>query len=460
MTLPNALKNLTQAEIAELLDVSAATLMCFEEHGLLAKGIGEHAKVYNRCDLARARIVLRCRTAGYTFDSVRRLLGAAQERTQEARQATAELEFSRIQLQSLKERLARADRLERVNLQCDADLLDAYIIELRSLAQHGAVRQQKFQDSGEETVFRLSSTPPKYPPHRSNDQITHALRNTARHRRIEPPRRSNDQITHVLRNTARHRRIESVWSKAIPIFFVLSIGLVVAYFYARDQKPVIILDSPESIPAEVQKPASKQLETPPEAQPPDSDQSEPDKSLADNTSSLSERDEDRSAPQPVALLPGASLADKAASDLKTLLEDQAHTRTTAHKKPPPPKIGIVLEDLSAFFEMSSRVLRIKVKLSQVGSFTTTVTGKLIVLLHTEDIPDIQWLSIPYSEVIAGRPAPSSKGEVFSFSGETVIYLKTDLAVDPGKIHSATVFAYDLSGGLLLAKDVLLDIRRL
>ena len=436
MTLPNALKNLTRAEIAELLDVSVATLMRFEEHGLLAKRNGEDAKVYNRCDLARARIVLQCRTAGYTFDSVRRLMGVAQVRTQEARQATAELEFSRQQLQSLKERLARADRLERVNLQCDADLLDAYIIELRSLVPHGAVREQKFQDAGEETVFRLSSTPPKY------------------------PRRSNDQIKHVLRSTARHRRIESVWSKAIPIFFALSVGLVVAYFYARDRKPVIILDSPESISTEVLTPASKQLEMPPEAQPPDSDQPEPDKPVAGNTLSPSEREEDRSAPQPVILPPETSLAEKAASDLKSLLEVQSHPKTTSHKKPSPPKVAIVLEDLSAFYEMTSSVLRIKIKLSQVGSFATTVTGKLIVVLHTEDIPDIQWLSIPSGEVIAGRPAQSRKGEVFSFSGETVVYLKADLAVDPGKIHSATVFAYDLSGGLLLAKDVLLDIRRL
>ena len=134
MTTDGIQNRFSRAEIAEALEISGNQILQYQERGLLADR-SSHAQeiAYNSLDITRLRFVLRCEAAGYKGEDVVDFIGTINKGASINEQLKASLVHAHQKFSYVNAQKRKADILEQVNLQADADLLKNYIDEMKGI---------------------------------------------------------------------------------------------------------------------------------------------------------------------------------------------------------------------------------------------------------------------------------------------------------------------------------------
>lgn len=124
----------SRAQIAEALEISGNQILQYQERGLLAER-SAHAQdiAYNSLDIARLRFILRCEAAGYQGNDIVDFMGTVNKGANIKEQLKASLVHAHQKFSYVNAQKRKADILEQVNLQADADLIQKYIDEMKGI---------------------------------------------------------------------------------------------------------------------------------------------------------------------------------------------------------------------------------------------------------------------------------------------------------------------------------------
>ena len=124
----------SRAEIAEALEISGNQILQYQERSLLADRPASAQDIaYNSLDIARLRFILRCEAAGYKGDDVIDFIGIVNKGASIKDQVKASLVHAHQKFSYVNAQKRKADILEQVNLQADADLIKNYIDEMKGV---------------------------------------------------------------------------------------------------------------------------------------------------------------------------------------------------------------------------------------------------------------------------------------------------------------------------------------
>ena len=134
MTTDGIQNKFSRAEIAEALEISGNQILQYQERGLLAERTA-HAQdiAYNSLDIARLRFILRCEAAGYKGKDVIDFIGTINKGAGIKEQLKASLVHAHQKFSYVNAQKRKADILEQVSLQADADLIQKYIDEMKEV---------------------------------------------------------------------------------------------------------------------------------------------------------------------------------------------------------------------------------------------------------------------------------------------------------------------------------------
>ncbi len=134
MTTDGIQNRFSRAEIAEALEISGNQILQYQDRGLLADR-SAHAQdiAYNSLDIARLRFILRCEAAGYQGNDVVDFIGTVNKGANIKEQLKASLVHAHQKFSYVNAQKRKADILEKVNLQADADLIQKYIDEMKGI---------------------------------------------------------------------------------------------------------------------------------------------------------------------------------------------------------------------------------------------------------------------------------------------------------------------------------------
>ncbi|MGD9211594.1 MAG: hypothetical protein PVI90_12490 [Desulfobacteraceae bacterium] len=134
MTTDGIQNRFSRAEIAEALEISGNQILQYQERGLLADRTA-HAQdiAYNSLDIARLRFILRCEAAGYHGKDVVDFIGTINKGANIKDQLKASLVHAHQKFSYVNAQKRKADILEQVSLQADADLIQKYIDEMKGI---------------------------------------------------------------------------------------------------------------------------------------------------------------------------------------------------------------------------------------------------------------------------------------------------------------------------------------
>ena len=151
----------SRAEIAEALEISGNQILQYQERSLLADRPANAQDIaYNSLDIARLRFILRCEAAGYKGDEVLDFVGKVNKGASIKDQVKASLVHAHQKFSYVNAQKRKADILEQVNLQADADLIKNYIDEMKgvlanpklSLIPKTNVKHRPIADTGSERI--------------------------------------------------------------------------------------------------------------------------------------------------------------------------------------------------------------------------------------------------------------------------------------------------------------------
>ena len=168
MTADELQNRFSRAEIAEALEISGNQILQYQERSLLANRT-VHAQdiAYNSLDIARLRFILRCEAAGYQGKDIADFIGTINKGAGIKDQLKASLVHAHQKFSYVNAQKRKADVLEKVSLQADADLIQKYIDEMKEIlanpqispiATTGPKRRSKSKIEPEKSI-RFESRP-------------------------------------------------------------------------------------------------------------------------------------------------------------------------------------------------------------------------------------------------------------------------------------------------------------
>ncbi len=177
MTTEGIQNRFSRAEIAEALEISGNQILQYQDRGLLADR-SAHAQdvAYNSLDIARLRFILRCEAAGYQGNDVVDFIGTINKGANIKEQLKASLVHAHQKFSYVNAQKRKADILEKVNLQADADLIQKYIDEMKGIVANpeqasipiSPIKQKRTKPPTEEqaafNINRDSEQPTRYQP--------------------------------------------------------------------------------------------------------------------------------------------------------------------------------------------------------------------------------------------------------------------------------------------------------
>jgi DNA-binding transcriptional MerR regulator len=162
MTADEIQNRFSRAEIAEALEISGNQILQYQERSLLAnRAVHAQDVAYNSIDIARLRFILRCEAAGYRGSDIADFVGTINKGASIKDQLKASLVHAHQKFSYVKAQKRKADVLEQVSLQADADLIQNYINEMKEILANpqispiaitGTKRQSKSKIKPEKTT--------------------------------------------------------------------------------------------------------------------------------------------------------------------------------------------------------------------------------------------------------------------------------------------------------------------
>jgi hypothetical protein len=137
-------------------------------------------------------------------------------------------------------------------------------------------------------------------------------------------------------------------------------------------------------------------------------------------------------------------------------EDEVETVPLSEKKQPREEKDFIektdVKDFTITLEPDSSVFNIQFKMINIAKNHRRVSGYAFVILKYNEIDESTWFTFPRAPLVSGQPSVFEKGQYFSISYFKMMDLKAEKEIDPKQLKSATVFAFNRKGELLLKKS--------
>lgn len=124
---------------------------------------------------------------------------------------------------------------------------------------------------------------------------------------------------------------------------------------------------------------------------------------------------------------------------------------------PRSRAAVSVDNFKIFHESKTGALNIQFDLKNAGADIQYITGYAFVILKENNIDQNNWLSVPDVPLVSKRPSDISKGRRFSISRFKQVFLTAKIKSPPQRFKIATVFAFSVSGELLLEKDLPVEV---
>lgn len=139
--------------------------------------------------------------------------------------------------------------------------------------------------------------------------------------------------------------------------------------------------------------------------------------------------------------------DTAASADPEEIPEEPATTTVQPEKP-----GIISADeFNATYNRRRKILTAEVEIRNTDPNSNRVAGHAIAVLKRGTDPR-RWLSMPPSDLVAGKPDGKQIGEAFAISRFKTLKFEAENISDPERFKTATVFIFTETGELMLEKD--------
>lgn len=137
-------------------------------------------------------------------------------------------------------------------------------------------------------------------------------------------------------------------------------------------------------------------------------------------------------------------------------ESEAAPEEMPEEAPPPPEpekpLRIDAENFSASYKKYRKTLNVRLDIRNVTPESDRVAGHVFVVLKSESLPEKQWVTMPPTDLVSGKPSGEETGNTFAISRFKTLKFQAKIQNDPDRFETATVFIFDMDGSLMLEKD--------
>ena len=115
-------------------------------------------------------------------------------------------------------------------------------------------------------------------------------------------------------------------------------------------------------------------------------------------------------------------------------------------------LKVAIENFKYSVTPGNNSVRIQFKLKNTSPDSQPVSGHAIVVLKGEEIEENQWVSLPGTSLIEGKPTGKQQGNAFGIRNYKIMKFKLSNSHSPERFQTASVFVFAKTGELLLEQD--------
>lgn len=163
------------------------------------------------------------------------------------------------------------------------------------------------------------------------------------------------------------------------------------------------------------------------------------------------KDSQASSDQKSALISGDLKGQPAAS--KTEPKQESKTESKAGSIVPDRSKHVDIDEFTIAYDQNSGIAKAKFRIIKIDREATNASGYAFVVLKPNDVLQSEWVAMPVSELVDGRPVQIKKGLSFSISRYKTMRFKKSIVGEFKRFKVATVFVFDKTGQTLIERDV-------
>lgn len=116
-----------------------------------------------------------------------------------------------------------------------------------------------------------------------------------------------------------------------------------------------------------------------------------------------------------------------------------------------------IDEFTIAYDRNSGIVKAKFRINKIDNEVITASGYAFVVLKASDVLQSEWVTMPASELVDGRPVQIKKGLSFSISRYKTMRFKKTIVGEFKRFKIATVFVFDKTGQILIESDVSINM---
>ena len=116
-----------------------------------------------------------------------------------------------------------------------------------------------------------------------------------------------------------------------------------------------------------------------------------------------------------------------------------------------------IDEFTITYDPNSGTVKAKFRIKKIDEKAKNASGYAFVVLKPKDVRQSEWVAMPASQFVDGRPVQVKKGLSFSISRYKTMRFKKTIIGEFKRFKVATVFVFDKTGQLQMERDVSINM---
>ena len=116
-----------------------------------------------------------------------------------------------------------------------------------------------------------------------------------------------------------------------------------------------------------------------------------------------------------------------------------------------------IDEFTITYDRDSGTVKAKFRIKKIDEKAKNAAGYAFVVLKPNDVLQSEWVAMPVTEFVDGRPVQIKKGLSFSISRYKTMRFKRTIIGEFKRFKVATVFVFDKTGQIQMERDVLINM---
>jgi len=155
--------------------------------------------------------------------------------------------------------------------------------------------------------------------------------------------------------------------------------------------------------------------------------------------------------QKLALISGDQKGQPAALKTESKVESKSESIVPVRPK------RVDIDEFTIAYDRNSGTVKAKFRIKKIDEKAKNVSGYAFVVLKPNDVLQSEWVTMPVSELVDGRPVQIKKGLSFSISRFKTMRFKKTIIGEFKRFKVATVFVFDKTDQILMQRDVSINM---